>query len=51
MKLLLYSQLGLIDDSISLSNSDIVLGGRDNGSKNRGGGNECREETHGDFLK
>jgi len=46
-----FQELGLKDVCVPLSNSYVVLGGRDNGSENRGRGNECGEETHGDFLK
>jgi len=45
-----FQELGLEDVSIGISNNNIVLGSRDNGSQNRGGGDECSEETHGDFL-
>jgi len=44
-------KLGLKDVCIGISNNNTVLGSRDNGSQNRGGGDECSEETHNDFLK
>jgi hypothetical protein len=45
-----FQKLGLEDVCIAISNNNIVLSSRDNGNQNRGGGDECGKETHGDFL-